>query len=903
MEQSLFTITCTTCQARLEVRNESLIGQIVACPKCQSMVHITPPAGWSREGQAASSEASAVGPASPARPPATKEPPAARPAASKPSPAAPAPGASTPAESSRWTRAAGIVPPPLPKHRVPAEAGSAPAPTPATASPDPSPTPASAAVPVPMAAGISPIEQLWRKGLLWVGAPVAGLAIVVALVWMLSPDRQASVPVDATTGAPSAASSTTPFTPAPKSEAAKPELPDAGVLSAAWVPDDARLVVSLAPSRLASRSGMDRLFAAAGPLWRPVIDRVLGSFGLTPDQLRRVTWSAGDLSDLAARGVVVIEVEPDCDLSRLVASGTPAPVQFRGATCRWLVRGEWREPFALLGSHTIVTGQADVLAALDSRVEPRLASRPLAKLLDTAPREGELSVLVDLAAARRAGWPLPERALNVWPPGARSWQTLCRRPEGLGIDARLDGGTMHSQLDLVCADAAAAEAVLRAVERLAPTGRAALADKAKMLSAAADKPQIEAYALLLHETVAALEATRWEQLGTTVRVWTDWAQDFSGLGLLILDTLPEAHRDWMAAGAGLVGRQESRLLGGLDDYCRAKDRYPAAAVGGALLPPETRLSWIATLLPYYGRRDWHEQLGFGFPWDASKNEPIAKRILPEVVNPLLGPATTRDGFPVTHYVGSAGLGADAPRLPANDPRAGLFGFGRTTQPSQIRDGANHTIAILGVTGDCGPWASGGRATVRGLARQPYVNGPDGFGTSQPDGMLVGMADGSVRFLSKDVDPRVVEQLVTIAGGERPIAEALPDDDSEPVEIEDEPAEAAVKPEAPEPEEKSPVAIPIEIARRLARPVANARFDEMELGDFLHLLCEMSALDIQIDQPSLTKAGVSLDAPVTIESSDTTVGQLLADALEQCGLTFAVRDGRLVVTGRDAEDAK
>lgn len=39
----LFKITCVTCRAGLSVRNESLIGQIVACPKCGSMVQITPP--------------------------------------------------------------------------------------------------------------------------------------------------------------------------------------------------------------------------------------------------------------------------------------------------------------------------------------------------------------------------------------------------------------------------------------------------------------------------------------------------------------------------------------------------------------------------------------------------------------------------------------------------------------------------------------------------------------------------------------------------------------------------------------------------------------------------------------------------------------------------------------------
>ncbi|GHT31394.1 hypothetical protein FACS1894214_2660 [Planctomycetales bacterium] len=39
----MFTLQCTTCNAKLAVKNENLIGQIVACPKCGSMVLIQPP--------------------------------------------------------------------------------------------------------------------------------------------------------------------------------------------------------------------------------------------------------------------------------------------------------------------------------------------------------------------------------------------------------------------------------------------------------------------------------------------------------------------------------------------------------------------------------------------------------------------------------------------------------------------------------------------------------------------------------------------------------------------------------------------------------------------------------------------------------------------------------------------
>lgn len=42
----LFAIVCTTCKSRLRVRDANILGQILACPKCQSMVLVEPPPGW-----------------------------------------------------------------------------------------------------------------------------------------------------------------------------------------------------------------------------------------------------------------------------------------------------------------------------------------------------------------------------------------------------------------------------------------------------------------------------------------------------------------------------------------------------------------------------------------------------------------------------------------------------------------------------------------------------------------------------------------------------------------------------------------------------------------------------------------------------------------------------------------
>ena len=42
----LFKITCETCAVKLKVTNASSIGQVLGCPKCQSMIRVAPPADW-----------------------------------------------------------------------------------------------------------------------------------------------------------------------------------------------------------------------------------------------------------------------------------------------------------------------------------------------------------------------------------------------------------------------------------------------------------------------------------------------------------------------------------------------------------------------------------------------------------------------------------------------------------------------------------------------------------------------------------------------------------------------------------------------------------------------------------------------------------------------------------------
>jgi hypothetical protein len=125
---------------------------------------------------------------------------------------------------------------------------------------------------------------------------------------------------------------------------------------------------------------------------------------------------------------------------------------------------------------------------------------------------------------------------------------------------------------------------------------------------------------------------------------------------------------------------------------------------------------------------------------------------------------------LTHFVGMAGVedarNVVAAKLPRSDSRAGVFGYDEVAKRETITDGTSQTIMIAGAGELANPWVFGGGATIRG-AREPLFDKRSGLGTKgvAGGGSVVVMADGSVRHIAADVDPRVFKAMTTIHGAE------------------------------------------------------------------------------------------------------------------------------------------
>jgi len=221
---------------------------------------------------------------------------------------------------------------------------------------------------------------------------------------------------------------------------------------------------------------------------------------------------------------------------------------------------------------------------------------------------------------------------------------------------------------------------------------------------------------------------------------------------------------------------------GLHNCRDSTNMFPAGTVFNENLPPEERLSWFVGAWGWVGDGQVMLLMDREESWDSKENlfpkyrgtgrddEVVISPIgdwenLRCPSNPARPDLKRRPGD--THYVGIAGLGKDAPSLPIDDPRAGIFGYDRRTRLEDVKDGASSTMMVAETAVENGPWTAGGPATVRGLdpTRRPYIGAGRQFGGTHPGVATVLFADGSVRSVKASIDSLVFEGLSTIAGGE------------------------------------------------------------------------------------------------------------------------------------------
>lgn len=238
-------------------------------------------------------------------------------------------------------------------------------------------------------------------------------------------------------------------------------------------------------------------------------------------------------------------------------------------------------------------------------------------------------------------------------------------------------------------------------------------------------------------------------------------------------TTPRANVTGKAAPANDPG-----AVARLPDAIRQWHAQPDGRLSGirrvnATDQPIAHFSWLTGLLPFLGHKKLYDEFDFQKPIEG-KNLQLGGVLVPEFLNPLDDNQRWRGypfpGIALTHFVGISGVedarNVVAAKLPRADPRAGVFGYDQVVRPADIVDGQSQTAMVAGAGSLANPWIFGGGATIRG-AREPLFDKTSGLGTKglAGGGTIVVMADGSVRRVPANIDPRVFKAMCTIRGAD------------------------------------------------------------------------------------------------------------------------------------------
>jgi hypothetical protein len=164
-------------------------------------------------------------------------------------------------------------------------------------------------------------------------------------------------------------------------------------------------------------------------------------------------------------------------------------------------------------------------------------------------------------------------------------------------------------------------------------------------------------------------------------------------------------------------------------------------------------SWRVLLLPHIGDAKGYKDIRLDEPWDSPHNREAIRKTAP-AKDPIYWYHCCEAPNPEseTSYVMVVG---------ANTISDGPHGV----RIADIKDGTSNTIMFVEIKNSGIHWAEPRDLDFATMSFR--INDPNGKGVSghHPGMAGVGLANGGLRFLDNDTDPKVLKALLTINGGE------------------------------------------------------------------------------------------------------------------------------------------
>ena len=182
----------------------------------------------------------------------------------------------------------------------------------------------------------------------------------------------------------------------------------------------------------------------------------------------------------------------------------------------------------------------------------------------------------------------------------------------------------------------------------------------------------------------------------------------------------------------------------LHNYHDAYGTFPPAFIADEQGQPMH--SWRVLILPYLGEMALYNEYKFSEPWDGPNNSRLLAR-MPAVY------ACPSDSNPALHHTAYAA---------AFGPPC-VFSGAQPAKMTDITDGTGNTIVVGEATAPGIPWM---RPADVDIAVHPTIGDPAGFSSTHAGGAQFLMADGSVHFISSNVNQQTLNAMYTKAGNEQ-----------------------------------------------------------------------------------------------------------------------------------------
>jgi hypothetical protein len=210
-------------------------------------------------------------------------------------------------------------------------------------------------------------------------------------------------------------------------------------------------------------------------------------------------------------------------------------------------------------------------------------------------------------------------------------------------------------------------------------------------------------------------------------------------GILLALLLPAVQATREAARRVQSMNNMKQLSLAMLNYHDVHGCFPPAVVTDSTGKP--LYSGRVLLLPYMEQQHLYDQWQKDQPWDSPANQQLSRVSIPTFRDPSAPPNT----------------GAQTDYLFVTGPGTVMEPNPRGMKMADIADGTSNTLMMVEFKGTGVNWAEPRDFDI--TAPKPLPPG------NHPNGNIVVMYDGSVRFISKTTDPALIHKLATRAGGE------------------------------------------------------------------------------------------------------------------------------------------